>query len=315
MRAWAVFALKSAVLGLPVLVSHAQHEGMFSEPDSVLLFGIPYDSELHIVSPAGVATVESPRKGGFYQSPALAPDGNLVAWSLAGPENGIGLTARMDLAVYSLHDQSWKIYGDACAFDGGGSAAFSADGKRVAFLSSTIGANGKFGQCMGGQSILRIFDLETGKSTAIPSEAWPTNRSLSWSPDGNEIAIQADGIEVVNLESGRSRKLGSGTEPSWSPKGDWIAFANSNQEDCDLVHPDGTGLTVFHVVKNHWFRDPAMLAFGSVWSPDGTKLLINVSKGENGIIDIMILELATGKVRRVSKNGSAVFGWVRQSRH
>ncbi len=314
MRAWAAFALQSAILVLPVCISHAQRAGVFSEPDSLLLFGIPYDSELHVVSPSGTVTVESPRKGGFYQSPALAPDGNLVAWSLAGPENGIGLTARMDLAVYSMRDRSWKTYGEACAFDGGGSAAFSTDGKKVAFLSSTAGANGIFGQCMGGQSILRIFDVVTGKSTVIPSEAWPTNRSFSWSPNGDEIALQADGIAVMNLNSGKSRRLGSGTEPSWSPKGDWIAFADSNQEDCDLVHPDGTGLIVFHVVKNHWFRDSAMLAFGSVWSPDGTKLLLNVSNGENGIIDVMMLDLATGKVRRVSKNGSAIFGWVRQSR-
>lgn len=317
MRVWAALALQTAFFVLPAFVSQAQRTGVFSEPDSVLLFGIPYDSELHVVSPAGTITVKiSPGffKGGFFQSPALAPDGDHVAWSLEEPLNSIGLTKGMALAVYSLRDQSWKIYGEACTFDGGGSAAFSADGRRVAFLSSTGRSDERSGFCRDEQGVIRIFDLATGGSTVIPTDAWPTNRSFSWSPDGHEIAIQADGIEVVNLESGKSRSLGNGTEPSWSPSGDWIAFADPNTADCVLVHPNGTGRKTFHVLTYHWFRDPAMLAFGFVWSPDGTKLLLNVSKGENGAIDVMMLDLATGKVRRVSKNGSAVFGWVRQSR-
>lgn len=77
--------------------------------------------------------------------------------------------------------------------------------------------------------------------------------SPSWSPDGKQVAYRVTkgpvrGLHILDLASGKSRKLETGSEydvfPDWSPRGDWIAFTSKRDGDYEIyrIRPDGSGL-------------------------------------------------------------------------
>jgi Tol biopolymer transport system component/DNA-binding winged helix-turn-helix (wHTH) protein len=121
--------------------------------------------------------------------------------------------------------------------------AFSPDGSRIAFAWDGDPAPGTKGfdlyvKAMGSETLLRL---------TLHSSEWI---SPAWSPDGTQIAYHrwagADtGIYVVPALGGPERKLLSTRMPgtsyfstrnsfahiSWSPDGEWIAFADSVPEE------------------------------------------------------------------------------------
>lgn len=88
--------------------------------------------------------------------------------------------------------------------------------------------------------------------------------------------------------------------PSWSPKGDWIAFTVYDMKDDSYalwrIKSDGSSLQRVTSGPNH--HTPA-------WLPDGEALLF--SRGiENGLKEICMVNLNTGKITRLisAKNAS-----------
>ncbi|HET9261879.1 MAG TPA: hypothetical protein VFO14_02440 [Vicinamibacterales bacterium] len=51
-----------------------------------------------------------------------------------------------------------------------------------------------------------------------------------------------------------------------------------------------------------------------VWSPDGKQLLLNVSKDGTPLLDVVLLDLASGRTTTKSTSGLPVFAWVRYQR-
>src|SRR5271155_5534548 len=67
-------------------------------------------------------------------------------------------------------------------------------------------------------------------------------------------------LEIIDLGSKRTHAIAKGTDPTWSPDGNWIAFRD--RETYYAMHPDGSGRKeLFH---NHW----GSAVSGLYWSPD-----------------------------------------------
>jgi Tol biopolymer transport system component len=211
------------------------------------------------------------------------------------------------LGVYSVRDKTWKQYGE---FEAVRSAAFSPDGNKVVFVA-------RRGCTVAGcDEGLMILDLETGQIMSVPGQGYKAVSGadqLSWSPDGKLLAgsVQWPGfgrIVLIDVATGETKTIAEGTDPSWSPKGDWIAYIEFN--DCKIIHPDGTDdRSVFenqYKWTNRWSIDAPI-----VWSPDGEKLLLNQAKPDAAGSRVIMVDLPTGHAARVVKNGEVVVsGWV-----
>jgi WD40 repeat protein len=305
--------------------------GCFSEPQSTLLFRKAYiepgrlNDELYLVTPSGSFTVpELHGRVGQRASPipAISLSGDRVAWSLKFMLNADIVKCdpskkgwcdlkpkpifKSVMGVYSVRDKTWKQYGD---FYMVGSAAFSPDGKKIAFKDEADSDRQR----------LMILDLETGQMTPVPgsnSVIWITQ--LSWSPDGKFLVgtvptpggkLIAEQIVVIDIATGEMKTVAEGSDPSWSPKGDWIAYVLPVQ--CMIIHPDGTGARSVLDKEPKWMK--WALNAPIVWSPDGERLLLNQQKIYDSPTRVIMVDLATGHAIIKSKNGEVVSGWVSYS--
>jgi hypothetical protein len=306
---------------------------LFTEQQSILLFG----GWRHFIStPTGNFEIPNPPESlpemGF-PLPALAPSGDQFATSFSFPDGfGYGdcdptrhtcakITPKYKsvMGVYSLRDKVWKFYGDFCSV---GSAAFSPDGRKLAFRVETRIGNP---YCRPGDvpPALQILDLDTGQLTPVPGSSLVIgNSQLSWSPDGGYLAVAKYGpekspglIAVIDLGSWTQKVIAEGTDPSWSPKGDWIAYHAQWNQTCMLIHPDGTGATVVLDLRGRssgwlFFETSWLLYSATVWSPDGDTLLLSEGQMDGSDHNVAMLDLATGKITTKSRNGRNVYGWV-----
>ena len=324
---------------LPLMVLNAaiygQNEHPLAAPDSVVLSGWEYGKRLFVTTPAGTFPIQGPpgfTDRGNLVLPALAPGGDRIAWGLTLPDESErtkcdpstvvacalpGPTQyKFVMGVYSVSDKEWKTYGDFCDW-GVGSAAFSPDGTKVSFPASMRTQDSKCDVGYNTRALL-ILDLVTGQFTQVPNTAlvYP-NAKLSWSPDGKHIAVQigdpgtTNSIVLIQVGSWAQKAIAKGGNPSWSPKGDWIAYDVGAGMACKIVHPDGSDakLILDAFARRGW--ENWAVHMGAVWSPDGKTLWLN-EQGDSGGTEVASVDLATGKVKKISKDTPYVFGWVLQ---
>jgi Tol biopolymer transport system component len=120
---------------------------------------------------------------------------------------------------------------------------------------------------------------------------------------------------LIEIGSWAQKAIALGANPSWSPKGDWIAYLADWNETCMLIHPDGTGAKMVLDLRSRtsgWllFKSGWVFRNGEVWSPDEEKLLLIEGQMDGPKYDVSMLDLASGKVTTKSKNGALVLGWV-----
>lgn len=325
MRNWFVVLLPLALLTTLSRGCWGQDERLITEPGSKLLFAWPY-GDLFVSTPAGNIDIPGPagpiRVEGFA-IPALSPDGGLISIGLRLPDHTArtqcdpsvvtcalpGTTQYMwVMGVYSLREKGWKTYGDFCE---AGSATFSPDGTKIAFEA---GMRSAFQDCGAGKGALLILDLTSGQFTQVPNTAAVIPRAqISWSPDGRYLAVESgrgseDSILLIEVGSWVQKTIAVGDDPSWSPKGDWIAYQIGAGMACMIVHPDGTGAKM---VLDAFHRFGAWgIVSGAVWPPGEKTILLN-EQSEGASINVVSVDLETGKVKIIAKHTPFIFSWVR----
>jgi TolB protein len=194
-----------------------------------------------------------------------------------------GANGKIAFGEYANGSKIYTVNADGTGrtlLTGGTDPAWSADGRKIAYINganhvATMNADGS------GQVDLGVGPNLSGRDVYVTLE------NPAWSPDDEQIAFDenievSDGnfwteLDVVNADgSGRHVPFGpggntsSGPDPSWSPDGQWIVFAEycGGPNDFDVhickIRPDGTDLT--------WFTgttDPS----SPDWSPDGSEIV------------------------------------------
>jgi hypothetical protein len=132
----------------------------------------------------------------------------------------------------------------------------------------------------------------------------PEGFHASWSPDGDELVYSAGilgftGIEVVNLESGKTRLLTvPGQDPVWSPDGKYIAFSRHRQilsvSDLTAERPakdPSLSEREVWIIKSNGTEEPRLLAkgYGPCWSSDSKRVFYH-SLLDNMLYSISIQE-------------------------
>jgi len=202
---------------------------------------------------------------------------------------------------------------------------WSPDGTRLAFVRGNPGSGpGCQKNCRSARGALFVINADgTGErrlSVCIRDcggTLYDGSTNLSWSPDSSNIVFSPNGLGIVNVASGRVRRLGlSGNNPAWSPDGRSIAYGVGAQLFTTNVlgRPSPRQLTQlprFSVGSIDWAPDGQTIVFdgpdsiytvradGSQltrleaggrgsgpgapsWSPDGTKILYFNTPGKPG---------------------------------
>ncbi|MEO6334697.1 MAG: FG-GAP-like repeat-containing protein [Pyrinomonadaceae bacterium] len=157
--------------------------------------------------------------------------------------------------------------------------AWSPDGRKLAFIS----------QRPTGQYAVFQMNADGAGRTEItpvnyqPSPYYATGWTISWSPDGRQLAFtNLPLIYIVNADGSGLRTLTSGYGPAWSPDGSKILFiTGSFPGEIHTIRPDGSDLRTLPALPAfyNWYYDVT-------WSPTGTEIAITAFDGANEIIFI-----------------------------
>jgi hypothetical protein len=131
---------------------------------------------------------------------------------------------------------------------------WSPDGMRIAFASRSE-SKGNFD--------LNLYQIATSEVSPVLSEELPAGEGyFDWSPDGQRIVYEsATGqIGIVDIQTKKTRMLGRGGSPTWSPSGKLICYHKDGEDALVLLDAETNQSRT--ILKGRRASSPA-------WSPDG----------------------------------------------
>lgn len=231
--------------------------------------------------------------GSMSLSPRISPDNSRVAFSSLNPRSGWAIR------MFSL------VLNRPVSFPAGTSGgtnlspAWSGDGSRIAFSSSRSG-----------DPEIWVSDANGGKPTRITAFAGPdvspvwnprTNSQIAWVSGRSGLPqiyiMSADGTNVQRMTDG-----GYATSPSWSPNGQFLAFAWNRKYGPGA--PGGQDIYIMDIASKRWTQlthEAGRNDFPS-WSPDNRHIVFQREVGGKSEIWSM---LANGlEQQQLTKSGS-----------
>lgn len=216
--------------------------------------------------------------GTISLSPRISPDNSRVAFASLGRSG-------WEIRMYSM------VLGRMVNFPSMGgnsySPAWSGDGSRLAFSSSRSG-----------DPEIYISDANGSDARRVTSFRGP-DVSPTWNPKSNsQIAwcsgrtglpqiytMDADGTNVQRLTDG-----GYATSPSWSPNGQFLAFAWNRKYGPGA--PGGQDIYIMDIASKRWTQlthEQGRNDFPS-WSPDGRHIVFQREEGRGAEIWSMLAD-------------------------
>jgi Tol biopolymer transport system component len=212
-------------------------------------------------------------------------------------------------ADYRLHAEIWLMRADGSGqrrLTNNGTddygAAWSPDGRTIAFGATQFAPDGKGGMAATGQRIY-LIDPAGGVQDALTDSALRA-QFPSWSPDGRTIAFhgsrsgaaRAPEIFVVDAGGGGLRQLTDNdwadARPDWSPDGRLLAFQSDRDGTLEIHVMNADGSAPRQLTRH---AGP-IVNQAPDWSPDGRSIVFQSSREGNLEIHSMAAD-GTDQVR------------------
>ena len=234
--------------------------------------------------------------GTISLSPRVSPDNDRVAFASLGKQ---GWSIRMFSLVLGRLVSFNSPVGNTF------SPAWSSDGAKLAFSASRSGDNEIFTSDTNGGNLKQVTTLK-GPDVS-PTWNPKTNAQIAWCSGRTGLpqiyTMDSDGTSIQRLTDG-----GYASSPSWSPNGQFVAFAWNRKYGPGA--PGGQDIYIMDIASKRWTQlthEEGRQDFPS-WSPDGRHIVFQREKGGGSEIWTMLSD-GTEQHRLTQSSGNSMPNW------